>query len=136
MAVDIVLTVNGKAPEYNEETSIRFDDENSNGDFWFLQPFFEKLRTKTSQVIDLYDDCVFENDNLRKLKQELVGEINTLKTESFEQKEIHTGTQIHPIKKEIYKPVIRKLLLDKLEKWLTITNLAIEKNEKLVGIGD
>lgn len=136
MAIDIVLTVNGKEPEYNEETSIRFDDEDSNGDFWFLQPFFEKLTTKTSQVIDLYDDCIFEKDNLNRLKQELIGEINRLKSESFDKKEIHTGTQVHPIKKEIYKPVVKRLLLDKLEKWLTITDLAIKKNEKLIGIGD
>ena len=27
MAVDIVLTVNKKEPKYNDETSIRFDDE-------------------------------------------------------------------------------------------------------------
>jgi len=136
MAVDIVLTVNGKKSEYNEETSIRFDDDDSNGDFCFLQPFFEKLRTKTSQVIDPYDDCIFENDNLKKLKHELVAEINRLKSESFEQREIHTGTQVNPIKKEIYKPVVRKLLLAKMEKWLEIIELAIEKNEKLTGIGD
>ncbi len=135
MAVDIVLIVNGKKPAYNEETSIRFDDD-SNGDFYFLQPFFEKLRTKTSQVIDLYDDCIFENDNLKKLKHELISEINRLKSEPFEQREIHTGTQLHPIKKEIYKPVVRKLLLAKMEKWLKITELAIQKNEKLIGIGD
>ncbi|MCD8433593.1 hypothetical protein LNJ05_12550 [Tenacibaculum finnmarkense genomovar ulcerans] len=136
MAVDIVLTVNGKEPEYIEETSIRFDDEDSNGDFWFLQPFFEKLRTKTSETIDLYDDCIFENDNLLKLKTELIIEINRLNSESVDKWGIHTGTQIHPVKKEIHKPVIKKELLKKMEKWLMITNLAIERDEKLIGIGD
>lgn len=136
MAVDIVLTVNGKEPEYNEETSIRFDDEDPNGDYWFLLPFFETLRTKTSEMVDLYDDCVFENENLVKLKTELITKINELNAESKSKWNVHTGTQIHPIKKEIYKPVIKKDLMEKMEKWLLITNQAIEKNGKLVGIGD
>lgn len=136
MAVDIILTVNGKEPEYNEETSIRFDDEDSNGDYWFLLPFFETLRTKTSEMIDLYDDCVFENGNLDKLKTELIIKINELRAESKNKWDVHTGTQVHPLKKDIYKPVVKKDLIEKMEKWLMITDLAIEKNEKLVGIGD
>lgn len=133
MAVDIVLTVNGKEPEYNEETSIGFDDE---GDYWFLQPFFETLRTKTSETIDLYDDCIFENKNLQKLKTELVIEIDRLKLDSKNKWDVHTGTQTRPIKKVIYKPVIKDDLIKKMEKWLMITNLAIDRNEKIVGIGD
>lgn len=136
MAVDIVLTKNGKEREYNEETSIRFDDEDITGDYWFLQPFFEKIRIRTSETIDLYDDCEFEGSKLLRLKEELIKEISRLKNDSNKEWNVHTGTQVHPIKKEIYKPVIRKDLIDKLEKWLKITDLAIDNNEKLIGIGD
>lgn len=136
MAVDIVLTKNGLTPEYNEATSIRFDDGDATGDFWFLQSFFEKLGVKTSETIDLYDDCCFEGDKLIRLKEELIKEINRIKNDSNKEWNVHVGTQVHPIKKEIFKPVIKKDIIIKLEKWLNITDLAIDNNEKLIGLGD
>lgn len=136
MAVDIVLSKNGLTPEYNEATSIRFDDGDVTGDFWLLQSFFEKLRVKTSETIDLYDDCCFEGDNLILLKEELIKEINRVNSDSNKEWNVRVGTQVHPIKKEIFKPVIKKDLITKLEKWLTLTNLAIDNNEKLIGLGD
>ncbi|KXX69467.1 hypothetical protein [Flammeovirga sp. SJP92] len=76
MVVEIILTKNVKEPEYNEDTSIRFDDEDITGDYWFLQPLFEKIRFKTSETIDLYDDCNFKGGQLLRLKEELIKEMN------------------------------------------------------------
>lgn len=136
MAVDIVLTINGKVPEYNENTSIGFDDSDPMGDYCFLQSFFEKIRIRTSITIDLYDNFVFEGNNLLKLKEELIFEINRLKKDSNLEWSVHTGTQVYPVRKEIYKPVIKKELIAKLEKWLKINDLAIKNKEKLIGVGD
>lgn len=134
MAVNIVLTENGKTRDYNENTSICFFDDG--GDFWFLQPFFKKLKAATSQTIDLYDDCKFIGKGLVNLKIELIKEINRIGNLEEDKWEQYIGTQTHPIKKELYKDVTKIELLDKLEKWLNITELAIDTNEYVLGLGD
>ena len=102
MAIDIVLTKNRLRQKFNIETSIRFDDS---GDYQFLQPFFEKLRVKTSEIIDLYDDCEFEGENLIKLKNELEKEIFRLSKQKEEKWSVFIGIQTLPFKKEIYREV-------------------------------
>jgi hypothetical protein len=133
MAIDIVLTKNGLRQAFNDETAICFEDA---GDYTYLTPFFEKLKTATAQIIDLYDDCVFEGDNLIALKQAIMEEITLVSNQNEEKWFVITGTQIQPIQKDIYQEVIKKDLIKKLGKWLILTNLAIEQNEKLIGIGD
>lgn len=60
-----------------------------------------KVRRKTREMIDLYDDCVFENGNLVKLKTELIIKINELRAKSKNKWDIHTGTQVHPVKRNL-----------------------------------
>ena len=133
MALDIVLTKYGVPPVYNQETSIRFDDE---GDYLFLEPFFKKLKKSTSEIIDLYDDCAFEGEDLVYLKKELEEEIIRLSLISEEKWTVYKGMQTFPVKKEIYMAVIKKDVISKLKKWLAITDMAINESERLIGIGD
>lgn len=39
--------------------------------YWFLWPLWEKLKTRTGQLVDLYDDSYFSGNELDALKQTL-----------------------------------------------------------------
>ena len=134
MALDITITVNGKAPKNSKEQSISF--EGGDADYWHLYPLFEKLAKETGEMIDLYADSEFSNGSLLKLRQLLVNEIDRVKAQKEKQWSVYTGTQLQPEKKEIFKVLTRKDFIQKLEKWVSMIDIAIKTNEKIICIGD
>lgn len=135
MALDIVLTLNGQVPEYRPETSISFEGEDA--DYWYLwSAMIQKIKNETGELIDLYDDAEFSGENLIKIEKIVISELEDIRNKKEKSWEIHTGTQIKPIKKEIFKTLIKKELEEKLSRLLIIIRLAIKTNEKILCMGD
>jgi hypothetical protein len=133
VAVDIVLSVNGKAPVWREETSIRLSDD---ADYWYLWPrMINDLKNQTGELIDLYDGAEFSGQNLDILET-LVGKQLLDLSSKEEEWEVHVGTQTHLVKKEIYKKLIKRELQLKLAKLLFIVGLAKEQSEMVICLGD
>lgn len=135
MALDIVLTVNGQAPDYNLKTSIFF--EGGAADYWYLWPkMIKEIKNKTEQLIDLYDDAEFSGDELGKVERIVLNQLEELKHKKDKNWEVHTGTELQPKKREIYKTLTKKDLEEKLQFLLKIVRLAKQTNEKILCIGD
>ncbi len=133
VAVCIVLSVSGKAPVWREETSIRFDED---ADYRYLWPrMIAEIKDQTGELIDLYDGAEFSGPNLDILETLIGKQLLDLSSEKEEWK-IHIGTQTHPVKQERYKKLVKKDLQLKLEKFLYIVQLAKEKSEAVICIGD
>jgi len=67
---------------------------------YFIVLCILKVRRKTIEMIDVYDDCVFENGNLVTLKTELIIKINELSAKSKNKWGVLTQTQVQPVKKK------------------------------------
>ncbi len=132
MALDIVLSVNRKASVWNEATSIQLDA----AEYCYLWPsMINDIKNRTGKIIDLYDDAKFSGHDLDALETLISKQLLDLSSEKQEW-EVHTGTQTHPVKREIYKKLIRKDLQLKLEKFLFIVRLAKEQSEMVICLGD
>ena len=134
MALDIILSANRQVPEWNADASVSFG---AGADYWFLWPtLIKEIKDATGELIDLYGDAEFFGDNLKKVERLIIKQIHELKNKKEDKWEVHTGTEFQPVKKEIYRTLVKKDLEDKLEKFLLIVRQAIEKDEKIICIGD
>ena len=135
MALNIVLTVNGQAPEYNRDTSISF--EGGDADYWYLWPtMIKQIKDQTGELIDLYDDAEFSGESLVKVERIILNELDYLQKKKEKRWDVHVGTQLQPTKKEIFKTLVKMDLEAKLQRFLMIVQQARVKNEKVVCLGD
>lgn len=121
MALDIYVQPKAEAPRIggNYELITQFNDD---GYYWFLVPLFENLWKKTGQTIDLYGNATFSGEYLDDLKAVII-EAKQLLVSQPKIWEVSTGTQISPVRKEIFSTVTKvgfEELLNKIE-------MAIEK---------
>jgi K+ transporter len=134
MAVDIVLSVNGKMPKFNPETSILFEDD---ADYWYLwSSMIKEIKTATGELIDLYGNAEFFGNNLSKVEKIVFNQLEELKQIKETQWEVCVGTQTKPIKKEIFKTLIKKDIEEKLQRFLSIIRQAKQTGEKVICCGD
>lgn len=106
--------------------TIKFSEDD--GDYWFLNPFYEKVRLSTCQVIGPYADCKFEGENLVKLKNEISNEITRLNGLAQWKWQVSTGNTFKEVKKND--------LIVKLEAWLSMVEIAIKNDQIIIGVGD
>lgn len=134
MPLDITLTIDKKIPKRNYETLLSFSDD---ADYWYLYgTMITEIRHETEQMLDLYANCKFSGQNLHQLLLIVQKHIEILKKKNEKSWSVHTGTQFKPVKKEIYKTLIKTDLQEKLNKFVVVIKMAIEKNEMVVGFGD
>src|SRR5437763_11663789 len=82
-------------------------DLDNDGYYWFLAPLFEQLARETGQSVDLYGDAAFDGKNLQVLRRMLTG-ARTLVESQPGTWEVHVGTQLKPVHKEVYARVERE----------------------------
>ncbi|WP_028982082.1 hypothetical protein [Sporocytophaga myxococcoides] len=135
MSLVIVLSVGGRAPIFNPETSISL--KGGDADYWYLWPtMIKEIKEETGELIDLYDDAEFSGDNLPKVEEIVIRQLEKLKQKKEKEWQVHIGTQIEPVKQEIFKSLIKKDLERKLRHFLKIMEQARLTNEKVICIGD
>ncbi len=114
------------------EPILTLDDD---GYYWFLHPLFEELRAATGQYIDLYGNATFTGANLDALDGILSAaqRLVELQPECWE---VHIGTQVLPVQKEIYKPVKRTEFFRLLGLWEHVLERARQTGHPVVCFGD
>jgi hypothetical protein len=120
----------GKPPTATEP-GLGLDD----GHYWFLHPLFEELRTATGQYIDLFGDAAFAGPDLDALGRMLSAAQRLVEAQP-ESWEVHTGTQVLPVHREVYKPVERAEFLQLLGRWEQVLERARQTGRPVVCFGD
>jgi len=90
---------------------LSFEDD---GYYWYMHPYFEKLLEDTGIYIDLYGYAQFNRGNINQIEIT----INQISSSLINEKQyfnVYCGTQIKPIKKDIYKKVSKVELASKLD---------------------
>jgi hypothetical protein len=108
---------------------------NDDGYYWYLHPLFEKLAAATNQYVDLYGDAIFDGEHLPALEQTLQSARQLIAAQPATWN-VHTGTQTHPVHKEVYNSVNRQRFLDLLEIWDRAIAAARTHNLAIVCFGD
>lgn len=94
----------------NEEGSVRVGAFEPEAFYHFVHPLLAALRDSHGKYIDLYDDCEFRPGELV-LVERLVTDAERLVHEQAPRFRVHTGTQTHPVQKELYADVTREACL-------------------------
>jgi len=127
MSLSVRYWVKGKKSLYTEFENEAF--------YWFMYPHFEKLRNTHGIYIDLYGDAKFSKVNINlldKIISETLEEIAP-KPRSWE---VHTGTQTHPVVKEIYSNVNKDKFTEFLNKLGQMIELVKTESGTITFIGD
>lgn len=132
MSLDIGLADHRSCALCRDEPLFSLDDD---GYFWFLHPFFNRLRAETGQEIDLYGQAIFQGEERLALAR-VLGEARRLAEAQPEFWGVVVGTRLLPKDEEIYKPVKRQRLLELLAHWQIIVDRALELERAVVCIGD
>ncbi len=119
-------------PSDPAEPSLGFEDD---GYYWFLHPLFERLADETGQYIDLYGYALFAQADLLALDRMLT-DARRLAEAQPASWEVHTGTQVVPMHREVFKPVERAELLRRLAAWERATDRARQLGRAVICFGD
>ena len=101
----------------------------------FLHPPFDQLRLQTGQYVDLYGDASFADWRLVALKR-MLAQARDLAEAQLETWEVHVGTQITPVLRELWKPLSREKLLELIAQWERVIVRAEELGRPVVCFGD
>jgi hypothetical protein len=130
MGVDIRIRANGRQTQAG--LAISFNDD---GYYWFLHPLFERLRDESGKYVDLYGDARFTRDDYPRLRR-LLDEADGMARRQPKAWEVHVGTQLQPMRKEIYRTVERDNLIEIISTLRKMVDVADELGGVLECIGD
>jgi hypothetical protein len=121
----------GKPPD-PEEPGLALDDD---GYYWYLHPLFEQLHAESGQYINLYGDALFTGNGLDALERMLTHARQLIASQP-KTWQVHTGTQIAPLRREIHKPVNRAEFLRLIDLWEQVVDRARNTGRSVVCFGD
>lgn len=105
------------------------------GYYWFLHPLFERLLGETGQYIDLYGDASFAGEHLAALHRAL-DDARILVSAQPPEWQVYTGTQTHPVRKDVFAGVEKVRFLQLLDDWAMIVRRAEVTGRPVVCFGD
>jgi hypothetical protein len=114
------------------ELSLWLEDDAA---YWFLHPLFERLAAQTGQYIDRHGDATFAGRQFAALKGMLAG-ARRLAESRPDSWEVHVGTQVLPVRRELYKWLDRERLLKLLAEWERVVERAEQLGRPVVCFGD
>lgn len=90
----------------------------------------------TSIYVDLYGDAEFHpSENMRMLEEALCEALTAAKHQPVAWP-VHVGTQLRPVKKELYKQVFRDEVVQTIAVFLGVLAEAKERDATVVCLGD
>ena len=108
---------------------------NNDGYYWFLHPFFERLRDQCGKYVDLYGDALFSRDDYPRVRK-LLDEASAAAEAQPATWNVHIGTQVKPARKELYAAVRRDQLLRLIETIRNMIETADHLDGQLESLGD
>jgi len=131
MALDIRIRTSKAAPP-GAELQIAL---NNDGYYWFLHPFFERLRDQCGKYVDLYGDALFTRDDYPRLRKSL-DEARAVAEAQPATWNVHIGTQVKPVRKELDAVVRRDRLLTLIDTIRNMVETADYLDGQLECLGD
>jgi hypothetical protein len=116
------------------DTDVLISLDGSEGLYWLIYPTLESIAEETGEMIDLYDNAVFENELLMELFLGLEGCVSEIK-EKPETWKIEISKSV-PSGEPNYAVINRSAAIEKLEKLMRVANDAYNDGKKLLFIGD
>lgn len=132
LAVFILPEVKPPLVGQGHELALEF----SNDGYWcFLYPLLQELGKKTNQLIQLYEDAAFSGHMLDTM-QDTIADARVLVSQQPDQWEEHIGTQLTPIRQELYETLYKKEFEVLLDQWEKAVITARQRNHYLTFWGD
>jgi len=132
MSLDIGVGDGSSPVPIRGEPSLCLEDDAL---YWFLHPLFEQLQAETGQYIDLYGNASFANDKLDALKR-MLAQARTQAESQPDTWEVHVGTQLLPVRREVWNSLTRETLLELIARWERVVARAEELRRPVVCFGD
>ncbi len=120
-------------PDGKLDCRIQFRDD---GTYWFLHPWFERVHETTGQYVDLYGGAQFHQGNGLSALIDAVSQAKTAAQAQPLEWQVHTGTQLRPVRKELYDKVSRAAVLKTIERFQSLLQEAKLLGKPLVFLGD
>ena len=131
VSLDLYLRKNGQA-DGDPPAELSLEDD---GYYWFLHPWFERLRAQCGKFLDLYGDVVFTADDFPRLRQ-LLDDASASAREQPASWEVCVGQQTRPMPRKIYHSVRRDQLMALLDDLRSIVSQAERTGQQIECIGD
>jgi len=115
------------------ECRLQFHDD---GYYWFLHAWFVQVKKTTGKYVDLYGDAQFhESNGLAMLRAAMSEALETARRQPREW-QVHTGTQLRPVRQELYATVKRSNLVNMISKFLALIEETQASGKTLAFLGD
>jgi len=102
--------------------------------YWFLHPWFDRLRSECGKYIDLYGDASFTRDDFPRLRK-LLEEAEALTKQQSKTWQVNVGTEL-PAGKDLSLPAQREKLLEIIATWRRMIEVAEETQGSIECTGD
>ncbi|HEX7803982.1 MAG TPA: hypothetical protein VF471_14625 [Pseudoxanthomonas sp.] len=106
------------------------------GTYWFLHQWFERVCEATGQYVDLYGGAKFHEANGLSALMDAMTQAKTAAQAQPSEWQVHTGTQLRPVRKELYDKVSRADILKTIERFRALLQEAKLIDQPLVFQGD
>lgn len=115
------------------EVRFRFEED---GTYEYLQPWFLQVRAAVGKYVDRYGDATFDSSNGLLLLMEAMGKARAAAEGQPPEWKIHSGTQLRPVRGELYRTMKREFLLDAIDRFRALLQQAAELDRPLLFRGD
>lgn len=104
--------------------------------YWFLHPWFVRINKSIGKYIDLYGETSMNSGSGLSMLIQALREAKLEAERQPERWEVHVGTQLRPVKKELYKAVWRDEVLRTLAALQGVAVQADQLGKTIVFSGD
>ncbi|MDA8521897.1 hypothetical protein [Acidovorax sp. NCPPB 4044] len=120
-------------PDGRYDLRLQFDGD---GCYWFLHPWFTRVQRTTGSYVDLYGDADFHEANGLDALIGAMAEARAAAARQPTEWRVHTGTQLVPVRQELYATVERVEILRSIERFQALLEEAKVSRKTLAFRGD
>ena len=107
-----------------------------NAHYWFLHPWFVRLHKALGKYIDLYGDVELDKGSGLTALVQALAEAKGHAERQPKEWQVHVGTRLRPVHKELYETVRRAELLQVISRFQAVVERALLQDRKLDFRGD
>ena len=104
--------------------------------YWFLHPWFLRIREAIGKSIDLYGDAEMHEGAGLPMLARMLAEARSAAEQQPATWQVHVGTQLRPVRQELYETARRPELLQTIAALEAVVNRALAQRRSLVFSGD